>query len=629
MRDWLERLLLMSDSEVLALRAQAAKGPVRKPERSQSARLMRHFLERFFNHESASPDGDAKTRVVQVALVAGLPPFVVALYLWPVYHSFTPHVRNHHTIWMPGPPPYWAQVNHHFFFVIYAFVVLGIAAVFEWDLFFPDALDIFILKPLPVPDRATFLARVAAIAILLGALLFDANILAGLVLPEAIDPPNLARFLAGHILATGGAGLSAALFVLAFESIVLSVFGELWFRRIALLMQGLAIALLLMLLLLFPVFSGVVPVLLQPGQWLVRWLPPFWFLGMYERLMEGPAALPIYGQLARTGCLATLAAGATVILTYPVAYLRRTRQIVEGVRSNRAGRWVEGVIARVVNVTIAGKPQRRAIFHYITQTLFRVPRYRIYLVLYGGAGLAIAIAGILRFSVVREHVQALVSVDGLRASIGIAAFWAVAGLRLAFLSPGNRQGRWIFDFVHGRPPELRAGLEQLRAARIWALVFVAGVTGATFLIDCAIAPPELLSWRAIAAEALVASGMCLILTDLFFLHVTTVAFTGGQASQEPNPALALAKCFTFFPIVVWLSVFWGPWIEESVWRFVATVAGLVVEHLLTGMRHRATVREHCQLSVSGDYENTFILQIDFPKYEDKPQGFEMDPDLSI
>ncbi len=622
MREWLERLVLMSDSEVLPLRAQAAKGLVREPERSQFAHLLRHFLERFFNHESASPDGDAKTRVVQIAVVTGLPPFVIALYLWPVYHPIIEATMRHHVL--PDRPPYWLQVNHHFFFVIYSFVAVGIATVFEWDLFFPDLLDLFVLKPLPVPGRRLFLARVAAIAVFVGGFVFDANVLATFILIPSIDPPNLPRFLSGQILATGGAGLFAALFVLAFECVVLSVFGERWFRRISLLMQGLSIALLLMLLLLFPVFSGVVPNLLQSGAWYVRCFPPFWFLGIYQRLMEGPGALAIYGQLARTGCIATLAAGAIVIVSYPVAYVRRTRQIVEGTGLHRAGRWAQGITSRVVNATIVRRPERRAIFHYTTQTLFRVPRYRIYLVLFGGVGLSVAIAGVLRFSVAQGHVRTLVSADGLRASIGIAAFWTVTALRLAFLSPGNGQGSWIFDFVQGRPPEFGAALEQLRAARNWALLFAAGLTGATLVADWAIAPPELLAGRAVAAQALVAAGMCLILTDLFFLHVTTVAFTGGESTEEPNPALVIAKCFTLFPIVVWLSVYSGPWIELSVWRAVEAAAAVVAAHALIEARHRAIVREHSQFSGSGDRENSNFIHIDLPMYVEKAE-----PDLRI
>jgi hypothetical protein len=154
-----QQLYLTSDPRALSLNDQAALGPVRAPERSQFSHLVRHFLERFFNHETASPDGDAKARLVLIAFTAGLPGFMVALYLWPVYHSFSPIMRKHHEVWVPEPPPYWLQVNHHFFFVLYSFVVMGIATVFEWDLFFPDLLDLYILRTLPIAETRVFLAR--------------------------------------------------------------------------------------------------------------------------------------------------------------------------------------------------------------------------------------------------------------------------------------------------------------------------------------------------------------------------------------------------------------------------------------------------------------------------------------
>src|SRR6202044_3128735 len=47
------------------------------------------------------------------------------------------------------------------------------------------------------------------------------------------------------------------------------------------------------------------------------------------------------------------------------------------------------------------------------QTLLRVPRYRIYLVLYGGVGLSVVIATILRLSVVDGVVRAEISADGM------------------------------------------------------------------------------------------------------------------------------------------------------------------------------------------------------------------------
>src|ERR1035438_3975344 len=86
MADSFQRLFAHAEPQVLSMNVQAALGPKRLPKRSQFSLLVRHFLERFFNHETASPDGDAKTRLVQIAFAIGLPPFLVAIYLWPVYH---------------------------------------------------------------------------------------------------------------------------------------------------------------------------------------------------------------------------------------------------------------------------------------------------------------------------------------------------------------------------------------------------------------------------------------------------------------------------------------------------------------------------------------------------------------
>ena len=593
----------MSDPDILPLRASAARGPQRQPERSQFAHLLRHFLARFFNHETASPDGDAKSRLVLVAFAVGLPGFVIALYLWPIYHNYILYPPPHHPV---AGPPYWLRVNHHFFFAVYSFVALGIAAVFEWDMFFPDLLDLFVLNTLPVRARRLFLARVAAIAILIAGFLFDANILTALALPAAIDPPDLPRFLAGHVLAVGLAGLFAAAFILALQSVLIVLVGERLFRRVSLFLQGLLISALLMILLLFPVFSGVVPNLLQSDRWFVRCMPPFWFLGIYQRLMEGPAALPIYGRLARTGFLATLAVCAIVTLAYPLAYLRRTRQLIEGGTSHAHRNWIGQALARLANAAAVRSPQQRAIFHYVTQTLFRVPRYRIYLVLYGGVGLSIMIAGVVRFSIVHNQVRLAISAAGLRASIGIVAFWAVAGLRLAFLSPGNQQGSWIFHLVHGKPPELRTALEQLHAVKIWALLFVALFTGMVALLAFAIAPPELRALPMVLAQLLVAAGLCLILTDLFFLHVTTIAFTGEPSGGSPNPAGAIAKYFISFPIVVLVAVVSGPWIAHAAWRCLAVAVGLVAAHRLIALRHRELVRQHCLLFDPDERDNLFL-----------------------
>lgn len=606
MSDSFQRLFMMSEPKILSLNAQAALGEVREPERSQFSHLVRHFLERFFNHETASPDGDAKARLVLIAVATGLPGFVVALYLWPVYHPFILEFISHGPV---AGPPYWLRVNHHFFFVVYSFVAMGIATVFEWDMFFPDLLDIFVLTTLPVPARRLFLARIAAIAILIASFLFDANVFAPLVLPAAIDPPNLLRFLTGHLLAVAGSGLFAAVLLLALQGALLSVLGERLFRKFSLALQGLSITALLMLLLLFPVLSGTVPVLLQSGSAFARFFPPFWFLGVYQRLMEGPSALPIYTQLAQTGCQALLLTTGLAVIAYPIAYLRRVRQLVIGPGTHAARSRVTRPLHAVINATLVRRTVRRAVFHFISETLLRVQRYRIYLVLYGGVGLSVVTAAILRLAVIHQQIRVEVSSDGIRSAVGILAFWTIAGLRMAFVSPGNLQGSWVFRSIHGRPAPFQTAMDQLLAAKTWVLLWGLIVSFGGCIALRVIAPPELRALRATASQLLIATGMSVLLTDIFFLNVKIVAFTGERIREESIFAITVLKYIAFVPVVAWLPLITEPWIETRMEHFILSAVVLTAAHLVFSSRHRAIIGEHCNLPGLEDDEEEFPLKL--------------------
>jgi hypothetical protein len=608
MSEFIQRIFQRpQESPAMSLNTQAALGAVRQPERSQVAHLVRHFLERFFNHETASPDGNAKTRMVLIACTAGLPGFVVALYLWPVYHPLV--LRSTHPGALPGRPPYWVQVNHHFFFVTYALVAMGLAIVYEWDLFFPDLLDVLVLGTLPISRGRMFLARVAAIAILTLGFLFDANILAPITLVPATDPPNVIRFLAGHCAAVAAGGLFSAAFILGIEGVLIVILGARLFQRISLAVQGIAVTVLVVVLLLFPVLTGVTPALLQSPSAMVLCFPPYWFLGIDQWLLEGAGALPVYVTLAKIGCAATLLASGVAMAAYPVAYLRRVRQLVEGSAARSRASGATGPLRWLLHMTAVRTPARRAVFHFIQQTLQRVPRYRIYLVLYGGVGLSLLVATVLRFTAQGGRLRVEISADGVRAAIGIVAFWVVAGLRTAFASPGNRQGGWIWRFVHGGPPPFEIALEKLRAAKVWAGLCGAAVTMVLIALMHLIAPPELLGVQSTVAQLIVAAGMCLLLTDAFFLNVVTAPFTGEAAQTEENLAFTLLRYFTFFPLVMWLSVVSEQWIESGWLHAGAVIAVMAVAHLWLRKRHMDVVRSYCDQVELEEGEEDFPLKL--------------------
>ncbi len=581
-------------------------GPVRERERSQFAHLIRHFLERFFNHETASTDGDGKTRLITLAFAAGLPGFIVAIYLWPTYHPFPG--------WPPGstrvgPPPYWVQLNHHFFFVLYSFVAMGLITVFEWDLFFPDLLDIFVLGTLPVARRREFFARISAIGILLIGFLFDANILAALVLPAATDPPNLIRFLAGHFAGVMAAGIFAAALIVALQSVLLAVLGERFFRKISLILQGSAVAFLVMVLLLFPVLSRVTPALLQSQNPAIFWFPPFWFLGVDQALLGGSSSLPVFHQLSRIGLTALLGVTGIAICAYPLAYMRRVKHLLVGAPPRaRRTKWISPFNG-LLHASAVRSPIRRSVFHFINQTLLRVPRYRIYLVLYGGLGLSVLIATVLRLTVVRGQLRAEASPDGIRVAAGIIAFWVATGFRTAFTSSGNQAGSWIFRFTHGRPANFDAAIDELLAAKTWVLLCAGSITTLSICALRLVSPPDLRAWQAVASQLLVGLGISVILTDVFFANVTMVPFTGEAAGGKPNLAFTVLRFFTFFPAVTTLALVSEQWIETNWVHFGLVALAVIVAHFWLRYRHRELVRIHSSQVELEDGEDEFPMRL--------------------
>src|ERR1700683_5622861 len=143
--------------------------------------LVRHLLDRFFNNEIVSVDGETLPLIMTVAWAIALPTLVATIFLYPSYHAFAPK---------PPMPPFWTQVADHYVFAMYAWVVMGAITVFEWDLLVPNVLDVFVLSVLPIADRRLLLARVAAVLIFLGLFLLGTSSLGVILFPVVTEPAD-------------------------------------------------------------------------------------------------------------------------------------------------------------------------------------------------------------------------------------------------------------------------------------------------------------------------------------------------------------------------------------------------------------------------------------------------------
>lgn len=526
--------------------------------------LVRHLLDRFFNNEIVSVDGETLPLIMTVAWAIALPTLVATIFLFPAYHGFPPK---------PPTPPFWGRVADHYGFVMYAWVVMGAITVFEWDLLVPNVLDVFVLSVLPIGERRLLLARVAAILIFLGLFLFGTGSLGIIFFPLATEPADVPRAYAAHFFAVTAAGLCAASLVLALQGLLISLLGARLFRAISSFLQSLVVMVLAIVLFLFPVVSRSLEALIQSGNTAVHWFPPFWFLGVYESISAGPSALPAFTQLAHTGYQVTGWLMVLAIVTYPLAYARSTRQAVEGSIAPNSRSLLVPPAVRVLHATLVRTPPRRAVHHFISQTLFRSQRHRLYLAMYAGVGIALACVWILALRVEGNHIRIAISTTGVRLAVPAIAFWIVAGLCTSLLSPADPAGSWVFRLIHGK-----AASDHLSATKLWVLLWAMTMTLGAVAVLQIISYPELRGPRELITQVVVAAGICLLLTDAFSLQTAAIPFTEARVPHNTDLAFILLRYIVFFPALIVATVNYEWWIEVSAGHLIVTTLLIIAAH---------------------------------------------------
>ena len=526
--------------------------------------LVRHLLDRFFNNEIVSVDGETLPLIMTVAWAIALPTLVATIFLFPAYHGFPPK---------PPTPPFWGRVADHYGFVMYAWVVMGAITVFEWDLLVPNVLDVFVLSVLPIGERRLLLARVAAILIFLGLFLFGTGSLGIIFFPLATEPADVPRAYAAHFFAVTAAGLCAASLVLALQGLLISLLGARLFRAISSFLQSLVVMVLAIVLFLFPVVSRSLEALIQSGNTAVHWFPPFWFLGVYESISAGPSALPAFTQLAHTGYQVTGWLMVLAIVTYPLAYARSTRQAVEGSIAPNSRSLLVPPAVRVLHATLVRTPPRRAVHHFISQTLFRSQRHRLYLAMYAGVGIALACVWILALRVEGNHIRIAISTTGVRLAVPAIAFWIVAGLCTSLLSPADPAGSWVFRLIHGK-----AASDHLSATKLWVLLWAMTMTLGAVAVLQIISYPELRGPREMITQVVVAAGICLLLTDAFSLQTAAIPFTEARVPHNTDLAFILLRYIVFFPALIVATVNYEWWIEVSAGHLIVTTLLIIAAH---------------------------------------------------
>jgi hypothetical protein len=557
------RELANPDMPVRSIEVQARAAAEAQPQQPNQFRLLvSHLLDRFFNNEMVTVGGETLPLIMTVAGVIAVPTLIAAIFAYPPYHAFPPR---------PPVPPYWDRTAEHLLYVVYSLVAMGAVTVFEADMLFPNLLDILVLSTLPIPHRRLVLARVVATLLFLTVFLFGVNSLGIVAYPSATEF-HVKRLMWAHFVAVTAAGTFAAAVFLGLQGILICLLSGRMYRVASAILQGVSIALLLTMLFLFPAIYPRLGELIRSAGGLPHSFPPFWFLGIYECVLADPERLPVFASLAHTGWLAVLSAMLVAVVTYPLAYARRTRQAVEGVRSEATASAISGPANWLLHETILRTPARRAIYHFIGQTV-RTPRHRVYLAMYAGFGAALIVAATVGIRVVQGHVSFVLFPHGLRLAVPGVAFWVVSGLYSALLSPADPSGGWVFHVIGGRP-----AAEQLDAVRLWVKVWALTVTLGVVVLLHFSSPPQLRAMNSTAAQMLVAAGVCLLLPEVLLFTSQSVPFTEARIPLNTDLAFVLLRYVAMFPAVVTITVACEPWLESKPTHLWGAAVAIAVGH---------------------------------------------------
>jgi hypothetical protein len=479
--------------------------------------LTRHFFRRFFDSDTVQIEGETLTTVVRAIAIVAAPGLITAFFLQNSYPHRSP----------------WGAIEDQYFFVLLSFVVMGAVAIFEWEMLFPDRSDFLILTPLPLKPLQMLAAKSAALIAFLALFLVSANVFGTLVLP-AVSKGAFLRQLYAHACAVVLAGSFAALFFLALGGALLCLLGAARFRVVSPVVQMISMTALVLLMLQYFTYGSSLQTWLAEPLGIARWMPPLWFLGVYQYLLHGGAAQPFAREMTRYAVDGTLASALVVLLTYPLAWTRMRRMALEGSshKRRRHSQWWTGLIHRVVR-----RPGERAVFHFIGQTIARKNRYQVYLAMYCGSGLALAIACAVVFRTDARSTQPALSQEGLHAVMPLLLFWVVAGLRAAFAFPMDMSAGWVFRVTGASVGECAA------AGRRWA-VLCASIVMCSILAVLHFAGWDL---RHLLVQLVCGICLCTLLTDGFFVFHKGVPFNQPRMPGTKSLPLMLTLYVGILP----------------------------------------------------------------------------------
>ena len=338
---------------------------------------------------------------------------------------------------------------HKLLFVTFGMVGTAVIALIIWDNVFPDRRDVFIIGHLPIPNRTVLGARLLALTALMGLIALGAALPSALfygTVAGGYSRAGILRTIAAHFIATMGASMFSFLLLLCLQGLLINIVPGRWLQRAMVVLQFLfVVASLEALLFMFPVAEAlrqaILPNAAAPSAWMT-WLPPAWFLGLYEALVGTSRPIRHLGlpAVASLACLLPFAFG-----LYVFTYARLTKRAVEGRDAQRDGflphrePLLSSAAAMLTRSSIG-----QGVGRFAVMTIVRSRKHRLLLTIFAGVGTTAAAMGVLVPLSRRVNLSTALSLETLLPVGLVLVFSLMVGQRTLFAIPAEPAANWVF-----------------------------------------------------------------------------------------------------------------------------------------------------------------------------------------
>ena len=368
-----------------------------------------------------------------------LPGGFYAVLLFEQYSTLLQWMRSAHVI-----SPVTAAVPEEYFFIVLSMVVTGVIAVWRWNSIFPDHRDYVNLAALPLRSWTMFTANLTAILGVALVLAIDLNAASALLFPLAVGASVnsvgfFAQFVWIHSLDVVLGSVFSFFSVFLVVGILMTVLPHSAFTRFSLYIRSFMVASLVAML----TSSSAVARILQTPEPHLRFLPPVWFLGLAQSILN-PEAVPYMARAGRIAVVASVFVLVSSVLIYAISYRTRSMRMAETIgNASRAAGTRTSQLFRALDRTVLRTAFQRAGYRFSIQTLFRSEQHTLILGAFMGLGLVLA-SQFLFSSLSYSGVAGALLSPELVAIPLILSYCIIVGLRIAFEIPTELRANWIF-----------------------------------------------------------------------------------------------------------------------------------------------------------------------------------------